>query len=419
MQTIKTLQSGIRVIGEQNLDLHSVTVGFWIRTGQRNERRQEAGVSHLIEHMLFKGTKRRSARDISVALDEIGGQINAFTAKEYTCYYARCMDEDLPLVLDVLCDMLQNSVLDEAELAREKGVVLEEISMVEDTPEDLVHDKLAEAYFGTHALAYPILGTRDSVAAQTPDSLRAYMARRYTPDNVVVALAGNFDVDAVCDRLNALTQAWPYQAGQNEADEADKLEIQPSCVTVPRDSEQLHLCLGFSGVAQDSPLVYAVQVFNNLFGGGMSSRLFQEIREARGLAYSVYSYPTQYVDCGTFTIYAGLTPSQVRNVADIVKAQMDDVLRGGITQAELVRGRNQLRGSYILGSESSSNRMMSIGRRYLMTGEVLTSEQVLSNIEAVTMETLLQAAQTCFANAPAIAAVGPVDGVETAAAVFG
>ncbi len=413
----RTLENGIRLVGEKNDTLHSVTVGFWVRTGQRNERDDEMGVSHFIEHMLFKGTSRRSARDISVTIDEIGGQINAFTAKEYTCFYARCMDSDLELVLDVLTDMLQDPKFDSEEMKREKGVVIEEINMVEDTPEDLVHDLVSEAYFGAHPLARPILGTRESVSAMTEDGIRAYMRRRYHAKNVVVALAGNFDADAVERKLNEMTRDWPYDgAGKEAVDPA--FDPAPRHRTIARPTEQLHICLGFGGVCQDSPDRYGMMVFNNIFGGGMSSRLFQEIRESRGLAYSVYSYPTQYVDCGTFTVYGGMTLQQADAVGDIVRAQIDDVLRGGIEESELVRSRSQLRGNYILGSESSSNRMMAIGRSYLMTGEVKSAEQVLSSIANVTMDDVMAAAKICFAAPPALAAIGPKDGVEKAAAAF-
>ncbi len=411
-----TLKNGIRVIAEKNPTLHSVTVGFWVRAGQRDEGNGEEGISHFIEHMLFKGTDKRSAKDISVAFDSIGGQINAFTAKEYTCFYARSMDQDLDQVLDILSDMLQNPKLDAEEMKREQGVVIEEINMVDDTPEDLVHDLLSEAYFGPHPLAKPILGTKKSVAALNAELIRDYMNRHYVPQNIVVALSGNFDFDHVMEELEKLLCDWPYNG--NQADKLSMIWPEQKNLTVTRKTEQLHICLGFRGIAQDDELLYPMMVFNNIFGGGMSSRLFQEIREERGLAYSVYSYSSQYRDCGMFTVYGGMTLQQADAVAKIVHQQMEDVLAGGITDEELQRSRNQLRGNYILGSESSSNRMMAIGRSYLTTGKVRTPQEVLDAIAAVNMDQIMTTAKLCFEKAPAIAAIGPKAGVKAALDAF-
>lgn len=409
-----TLDNGTRLIGELNDSLGSVTIGFWIGTGQRNEKSGEAGISHFIEHMLFKGTDTRSAKDISVEMDEIGGQINAFTAKEYTCFYTRCLNSDVDTALDILGDILTRSKFDDEETAREKGVVIEEINMVNDTPEDLVHDLLCEAYFGAQPLAKPILGTRRSVSTFTGDKIRAYMRRRYAPGRLVVAVAGSFDFDHIVARVSELVSDWPFPGDGAPNIEPASVPLEAGRKLVKRKTEQMHLCLAWPSVPQSNDLFYPTLVFSNLFGGGMSSRLFQEIREARGLAYSVYSYPSQFLDCGYFAVYAGMTAVQSGKVISIVGDEIADLLSNGAREDELRRGKNQLRGSFILSAESGSNRMMSIGRNYLQTGVALTREEVLAKIDAVTREDLMAVTRLMFASSPAVAAIGSAAGIEAA-----
>lgn len=399
-----TLKNGLRIIGERIPHFRSVSVGMWVGAGSQYERPEENGLSHFLEHMMFKGTQRRSARQIAEEMDAVGGQMNAFTAKECTCYYAKVIDEDLPLAMDILSDVLLHSIFDEKELEKEKGVILEEISMVEDSPEDLVHELIMTARFGDQALARPILGPAKNVSGFSQKDLKDYWGRMYRPENTVLALAGNYDwaqVKEVAERLlgewtaegqgrpASLTQAAPAQALRKE-----------------KDTEQLHICLGFPGVRQDSPQLYPLTILNSIFGGAMSSRLFQKIREESGMAYSVYSYPSSYGDCGLTAVYAGTSLQHADSVVRMIREEIDRLLRDGVTQAEFAQARAQLKGSYILGLESTSSRMSAIGRRKLLMNNTKTQTQVLEEIERVSYQDVLDVAREIFSAPCAAALVG-------------
>ena len=399
-----TLSNGLRVVAEKIPHFRSVSVGLWIGAGSMYETAEENGLSHFIEHMLFKGTQRRSAKQIAQEMDAIGGQMNAFTAKECTCYYAKVIDEHFEKALDLLSDLVLGATFDEAEFEKERGVILEEIAMVEDTPEDLVYELLAQAIFGDQSLARPILGPAQQIRTVSRDTLVQFRNRHYRPDNTVLAVAGNYDWTQLKELAEKMLGAW----GSDQAPSSLPAPAiaQPGRLVREKDIEQVHVCLGYPGVAQGSEDLYPLSVLNNLFGGGMSSRLFQRIREEMGAVYSVYSYPTTYPGCGTLTLYAGTSPEQAQKVIDEIHAQTQLLLRDGITKEEFEQSRDQLKGSYILGLESTSSRMSSIGRSRLLLENLQTPEETIAKIEAVRMEDVMRVANDVFQKPYAASAVG-------------
>jgi len=388
------LPNGIRLIYEKMEHVRSVSMGVWVDTGSVRETAETAGASHLIEHMVFKGTQRRDAEQIAIEMDAIGGNINAFTSKENTCFYAKVLDEHLDLVSDVLSDITFHSVFDPAELKKEQGVVLEEILMNEDSPEDLVSEESNMLFFGDEPLASPILGSKESVRAFTRETLLAYKNEFYVPNNIVVACAGNFEesalIDSVtrwfdipsCDRATEpILQQYP--GGKKEK-------------FVEKDVEQVHICLTLPGYARDSEGQYPLAVLSNIIGGSMSSRLFQSIREKLGLAYSVYSYPTSYTGCGTLTLYAGTGEKQAKEVLSRMIEEIERVQKDGITKEELTRCRDQLKGSYLLGMESSGSRMNALGKTLLLQKREYSEAETLRKIECVTMEDIERILPVCL-----------------------
>ena len=399
-----TLANGLRIIGERIPHFRSVSVGLWIGAGSQYERAEENGLSHFLEHMMFKGTQRRSARQIAEEMDAVGGQMNAFTAKECTCYYAKVIDEDLPLAMDILSDVLLHSTFDERELEKEKGVILEEISMVEDSPEDLVHEMIMSARFGDQALARPILGPAKNVSGFSRADLMGYWKRMYRPETTVLALAGNYDWEQVKEMAGRFLGDW-QPTGQGTPVCAT-LEAQAKALRKEKDTEQLHICLGFPGVSQDSPRLYPLTILNGIFGGAMSSRLFQKIREESGMAYSVYSYPSSYGDCGLMAVYAGTSLQHANKVVRMIREEIDRLLKEGVTQEEFSQARAQLKGSYILGLESTSSRMSAIGRRKLLMNNTKTQSQVIQEIEQVSFEDVRAVTQEILSAPCAAALVG-------------
>lgn len=382
------LENGIRVVAEPMQGVRSAAIGVWIAAGPVYEMQNEAGISHMIEHMLFKGTQQRTAGQIAAEMDGLGGNLNAFTAKECTCYYAKVLDEHLPKAVDILQDLVQNPRLDAGDLEREQGVVCEEILMMEDSPEELAHELLGEAVYGESPLARPILGTADSVKSFSSEDLRAYKQRRYQPERMVLSCAGHFEMPALLDMLNQAFRAKGSESAQapGAGMPASALSSGRAFKGAEKDVEQAHLCLGFPGFATDTPEQFALLALNNALGGSMSSRLFQRIREERGLAYSVYSYPTGYSKTGYFALYAGTGEKQGKDVAKLMLEEIRAVREKGITQAEFLRAKEQLKGSYMLSQESSSARSGAIGRSMLLLGIAREEEEILSRIEAVRME---------------------------------
>ena len=398
------LGNGLRVVTEYIPHFPSVSVGLWIGAGSMYESEAENGLSHFVEHMLFKSTENRTTREIAVEMDAIGGQVNAFTSKECTCYYAKVIAEHLPRAMELLSDLLLNARMDEEEFEKERGVILEEIAMCEDTPEDLVYDLLAEAYFGDHPLARPILGSQQQIASVSREALIDYRRRHYRPDNTVLAIAGDFDEKQFRELAERYLGRWKAQ-GETRMPEP-RLEACAKLLTRKKDIEQVHLCLAYPGVAQDDDALYPLSVMNNLLGGGMSSRLFQRIREEMGAAYSVYSFPSTYPNCGTLTIYAGTSPELAQKVADELHKQIDELMKGGVTQEEFTMAKDQLRVSYILGLESSSSRMSSIGRSKLLRGKAVDPKEVIAKIEAVTREDVERILRETFSKPCSASAFG-------------
>lgn len=407
------LPGGLRVVTEAVPTVRSVTVGVWVGVGSRDEAPSLAGASHYLEHLLFKGTKRRDALAISAAIDAVGGEMNAFTGKEYTCFYARVLDDDLPLAVDVVCDLVTSSVIRKADVDSERGVILEEIAMHEDDPTDMVHDQFAQALFAGDPLGRPILGTVESITDIGRDAVARYYRRRYLPQDMVVAVAGNVDHATVvrlvrkafkaADRLGGDAVPSPPRAGTTRLGEQGGVRV------VRRTTEQANLVLGMPGMSRTDERRFALGVLNAALGGGMSSRLFQEVREKRGLAYSVYSYHQQYADAGMFGVYAGCVPRKVDDVLAICRDELAEVAAHGITADELDRGRGQLRGNLVLGLEDTGSRMSRIGKAELVYGELLSVDDIIDRIGAVTLDDVASVAQDLLAAPPTLAVVGPFD----------
>lgn len=399
-----TLENGLHVVGERLPYLRSVSIGVWMRVGSMMETPAENGLSHFLEHMVFKGTEKRSTRDIAEEMDAVGGQMNAFTGKDCTCFYAKVIDEDLPLAVDILSDMTLHASLDETEFKKERGVILEEISMEEDSPEDVVHELLSRIQFGNQAAGMPILGPAEQIAAYTRDDLANYRARHYHPENCVVALAGNYDPEQVLALIQQYFGEWKKSGQRQTVPPMQPIPGQKAAKE--KDTEQLHICLGYPGTFLGSDELYPMSVMNNLLGGAMSSRLFQKIREEMGMAYSIYTYPSTYVGCGTFAVYAGVSPKNGHAVLDETLKQLDLLCRDGVTEKEFREAKNQLRGSYLLGLESPGSRMQSMGRGQLHLDRCMTPEETVAKIEAVTIESVNAVARRIFSNAPCISVVG-------------
>jgi predicted Zn-dependent peptidase len=405
------LPNGVRVVSEAMPTVRSVSFGVWVGVGSRDEGRTVAGASHYLEHLLFKGTRRRDALAISAEVEAVGGEINAFTAKEYTCYYARVLDEDLPLAVDVVADMVTSSRLASADVESERDVILEEIAMHDDEPGDAVHDVFAEALYGDGPLGRPILGTVESINALSRTSINGYYRRRYLPRNLVVAAAGNLDHRKLVRMVRRAFDMAGLLDGADAAPSSPRIGgvAQPTFARVRhlvRPTEQAHLILGVPGVPRTDERRFALGVLNAALGGGMSSRLFQEIRETRGLAYSVYSYAAQYADSGFVGVYAGCQPRKITEVLALCREQLADVAERGITADELARAKGQMRGGLVLGLEDTGSRMSRIGKAELVYDELLGIDQVLDRIDAVTLDDVHDVARLLGA-APTLAVMSP------------
>ncbi|MBR4538373.1 MAG: insulinase family protein [Clostridia bacterium] len=398
------LNNGLTVLVEPMPYLRSVSIGAWVKAGSMLEAPAENGLSHFMEHMAFKGTKKRTARQIAEEMDAVGGQLNASTSKLCTNYYAKVIDENLPLAADILADMVRDPALDPVETDKERGVVLEEIAMVEDSPEDVVYDVLAEAVFGGQSLGQTILGPAEKITAYTPDDLRAFRKRHYGPQNTVVALAGNVDANATRDLIEEKFGSWEGAAGEEFPETAAIRE--PKKLAKDKDTEQVHLCVSFRSHAMGSPDVYPTAVLNNVLGGGMSSRLFQRIREDLGMAYSVYSGPSSYPHCGEFTIYAATNPKNAQMVLEQIDIEIKKLLEKGITEKEFTMSKAQLKSSFILGLESAYNRMSALGHNQILLDRVIPPEETIAAIENVTIDGVIAVARQMFTGPRAYAVVG-------------
>lgn len=393
MYSKDVLDNGVVIVGEEMPGVSSVAIGFWIKTGSRFEETEEAGISHLIEHLLFKGTTKRDARQIAESIEEVGGQLNAFTSKEYTCFYIRVLEEYLPLAVDVLSDMLFNSLFSEEAINREKGVVAEELSMYEDTPDDIIHDYFSQAIWDGHPLGRPIIGTMDSLSAINRDKLLSYYKRYYTPSNLVVALAGKFQHREAVDLLES---ALSHLSGEKEEIQLAPPQTRIVEKNIFRDLEQLQICMGVQGVSLYDENLYHQQLLNNILGGGASSRLFQSIREERGLAYSIYSYNLSFLDCGLFIIYAGTNPANYQEVLDLSRGEIQSIIDSGISSQEMQRAKTQAKGSLLLAQESVLNRMHRLGKTELIHQRFVTVDEVLEKVNKLTEADLQSFAQKLF-----------------------
>ncbi|MBT2615706.1 MULTISPECIES: pitrilysin family protein [unclassified Bacillus (in: firmicutes)] len=387
-----TCQNGVRIVLENIPTVRSAAIGVWIKTGSRNETPELNGVSHFLEHMFFKGTTKRNAREIAESFDSIGGQVNAFTSKEYTCYYAKVMDNHASYALEILADMFFNSTFDGEELKKEKNVVYEEIKMYEDTPDDIVHDLLSKAVYENHPLGYPILGTENTLDTFNSDTLKKYVHDMYTPDKVVVSIAGNVD-----EKLIKEVESYfgSYQGGEDRL-ELVKPSFHENRITRKKDTEQAHLCLGYNGLEIGNDKTYSLITLNNILGGSMSSRLFQDVREQRGLAYSVYSYHSSYQDSGMVTVYGGTGTNQLDSLYETIQETLDTLKRDGITEKELRNSKEQLKGSLMLSLESTNSRMSRNGKNELMLGEHRSLDDIIIKIDEVTEDTVNELANQIF-----------------------
>ncbi|HEX5493573.1 MAG TPA: pitrilysin family protein [Mycobacteriales bacterium] len=406
------LPGGLRVVTEAMPGARSAAVGIWVGVGSRDESPRLAGASHYLEHLLFKGTATRSAMEIAAAVDAVGGELNAFTAKEHTCYYAHVLAEDLPLAVDLVSDVVLHATIAAADVDSERNVILEEIAMRDDDPTDGVHDLFSEGLFGDHPLGRPVLGTVASIEALSRGQVAGYYRRRYQLPTMVVSVAGRLEhrtvVRLVRRAFGSLLDSDRLPAPARSARRPAARPARP-VVTLNRPTEQANLVLGTVGLARDDDRRFALSVLNNALGGGMSSRLFQEIREKRGLAYSVYSYSSQYADAGQFGVYVGCQPARAHAVLDLIREQFGDVAEHGLTDQEIARGKGQVRGGLVLGLEDPGSRMSRIGKGEIAYGDVLEVDELLGRVDAVTPEDVRAVAADLLRGPMCLAVVGPFD----------
>ncbi|MFW6092103.1 MAG: M16 family metallopeptidase [Actinomycetota bacterium] len=407
------LPGGVRVITESIPTVRSVAFGIWVGVGSRDETPAQAGATHYLEHLLFKGTRKRSALDISVAIESVGGDINAFTSKEFTCYYARVLDADLPLAVDVVADMVTSSQLAPADVEAERQVVLEEIAMRDDDPSDAVHDLAASRLWGTAPLGRPILGTVESIGALSRDVIHRYYRRRYRPEHIVVAVAGNLDHSRVVRLVRSAFEDAGFLDGDAEPAPARvggrAPDASPGVAVIERSTEQANMVLAMPGLPRTDERRFALGAINAVLGGGMSSRLFQEIREKRGLAYAVYSYASQFADAGMMGVYVGCQPKKIDDVLGLCRGELADIVENGLTDEELARGKAQLRAGLVLSLEDPGSRMARLAKSQLVYGELPSVDELLAMIDAVTPDDVRRVAASVLAAEPALAVVGPFD----------
>lgn len=400
------LSNGVRIVAERIPYAYSAVIGIWVRTGSRFEHEENQGVSHFIEHLFFKGTSNRTAKQIAEELEALGGTLNAFTAKEYTCFYAKVLAEHLPVALDLLTDMFFNSLFAEGDIEKERNVILEEIKMYEDTPDELIHDLFAANLWQTHPLGYPILGSAESVEKIDRKAIIDYYHRHYTPENVVISVAGNIDYQQVFADLEKKFGHWSpsHKKPHRQAPPIPK----SGEVYYHKDTEQVHLCLGTPSISQEDERIYQMIVLNGIIGGGLSSRLFQEIREERGLVYSIYSYHSAYIDAGLFSIYAGTGLNNTAEVVRLVLQELNQIREKGVTEEELVRVREQIKGSILLSMESISNRMSRLGRSEVCYNRIITSDEIIEGVTGVSIKEVQMLAEGLFQKDNlSLTAIGP------------
>ena len=405
------LPSGLRIVTEEVPSVRSAAIGIWVNVGSRDETPAVAGASHFLEHLLFKGTTRRTALEISATIEAVGGEMNAFTSKEYTCFYARVIDTDLPMAIDVVSDLITSSIVSALDVDAERKVVLEEIAMRDDDPSDLVHDLYAETYYGNTTLGRPILGTIQSIKEMSRSSVFNYYKKKYLPQDLVVAVAGNIKhkrvVAMVIDALSRDNFLNVKGAPQIRPNTPVKTKPMQSVGLLTRKTEQAHMFYGMEGVARSDERRFAMGVLASALGGGMSSRLFQEIREKRGLAYSVYAYAQQFAGSGQIGFYAGCNPTKAIEVVEIIREVLADVAENGMSHEEIERAKGAVRGSLVLSQEDSASRMSRIGKNEIVYGQVMGFDDILKAIARVNPSDVREIASEYLTKSPTLALVGP------------
>jgi len=401
-----TLNNGMRVVTDSMDTVETASIGCWVDVGTRHESPDVNGVSHLLEHMAFKGTHKRSAQAIAEEIEAVGGHLNAYTSRENTAYYAKVLKEDVGLAMDIIGDILQHSTLDDDELTRERAVVLQEIHQANDTPEDVIFDQFQSTAFPNQAIGRPVLGEADLVGAMQRDTLLGYMKRHYAASRIVLSASGRVDHDQIVKMAEDTFTELPGEP----ADEFEPLSYVGGENRETRDLEQVQFVMGFEGLSYDDPDFYAASVFSALFGGGMSSRLFQEIREKRGLVYSVYSFNSCYADGGVFGVYAGTGKGEV---SELVPVLCDEIGKAqeSIGEDEIQRARSQIKASILMSLESTASRCEQRARQLLVYGRTLTTEEVVEKVEAVDRAAVLKVAKRLTSGKPTLTALGPIDNV--------
>ncbi len=410
------LKSGIKVITEEMPDVESATIGVWVNTGSRNETPDVSGVSHFIEHLLFKGTLKRTSLDISREIESVGGVLNAFTSREYTCFYAKILSKDLPLAIDLLSDIFMNSKFDKSEMDRERNVVFQEIKMVEDTPDDLVHDLFAANFWKSHPLGRSILGTRHTVGALTHAQIKKYFSEHYTSNKVLITAAGGLKHRTV---VRALNKTFGHVKSRPPKEDIERPVSTPGLKLYKKSLEQTHLCLGMPCPEQPHPDRYKTYLLNTILGGGMSSRLFQQIREKRGLAYSVYSYLSLCRDTGSLVAYAGTSKESFGEVVALMLKEFEKFRKKGVTASELDNAKEQLKGAMLLGLETSDNRMSKLARDEIYFSRFVPVKDIVKGIDMVTREDIRSLAGTLFVpEKMTLVAIGKVSAEQIPAGLF-
>jgi predicted Zn-dependent peptidase len=402
------LGNGIKVITEEIPYLKSASLGIWVVTGSRDEEPDQNGICHFIEHLLFKGTERRTAFDIAKEIDSVGGTLNAFTGREYTCFYAKVIDKNLPLAIDLLSDIFLHSLLDQKDLEKERTVILQEIKMVEDTPDDFIHDLFNRVCWGDHPLGFPIFGTYERVQSFTQDQIRDFLFKNYQPNRIIICASGNLKHQEVVDLVGS---TFGQMKGSDPLRERKKPHSISTINTWKRDLEQVHFCLGTRGLQYNHSLRFGSYVLNTILGGGMSSRLFQEIRENRGLAYSVYSYLPTYIDTGLVVVYAGTSEGYFQEVMDLILKEFRYLKKEPFKNGELETAKEQLKGNLLLSLESSENLMTRLAKNEIYFDSYLPVEKILKNIDEIGEEMVRSLANDFFNEKYfCLTVLGPMDG---------
>ncbi|MCL6472512.1 MAG: insulinase family protein [Firmicutes bacterium] len=388
-----TLPSGITVVTEKMPQVRSVAIGIWLGVGSRDERDPINGMSHFIEHLLFKGTKTRSAKDISEAFDTLGGELNAFTAKEYTCYYTRLLDEHVPKGVEILADMIQNPRFEASDIDFERKVVLEEINLHEDSPDERIHDLFAQSLWADHPLGKPILGHVETMKNISREDILEYYDNEYVSRNIVVAAAGNIDHNKMVDLIE---QHFTKKGGEKPQRKEFIPHVEKKIDVFTKQTEQAHIVFGTEAISASDDRRFALSILDNILGGGMSSRLFQEIREKRGLAYSAYSYHSLYTETGFLAAYAGTAPNNAEQVIRVMQEQFNNISEGGLTDQEMYRAKEHLKGQLVLGLESTGRRMTRLGKLEITKGEILSLDDLVERINSVTRDAVTELAKEIF-----------------------